>query len=189
MNTSEIETLLEKFYEGNTSLQEERELREFFLHQDVPVHLKSHQPVFAYFEGERKQEISSREPARNFTGLAGGKPVDGVPHQIHSFRQRFLYFSSIAASFIAVAGLLFIFQRDVFQRAAMQRGTLDTEIAYTNATEALMMVSGNLNHGLREVEHLQMVDKAMKNMELFNKFYQYQTIIINPDELSNRSTK
>ena len=52
-----------------------------------------------------------------------------------------------------------------------------------------MMVSANLNTGLKQVERFRIVDKAMKNMQIFNKFYQYQTIIINPDEILNQSIK
>jgi hypothetical protein len=84
--------------------------------------------------------------------------------------------------------LLFTFQLDVFNRIG-HKGNPTVEIAYTDASEALLLVSGNLNHGLKHVEQLHMVDKAMKNMELFNKFYQYQPVIINPDENTSKSIK
>jgi len=189
MNTSEIEALLEKFYDGNTTLREENTLREFFMRKDVPGHLKIHQPLFAFFEEEGQMEIDNRDFELELTSKITSQLAETETMPVYAARQRFLYFSGIAASFLILAGLLFVFQRDLFHQAALQRNNLDTEIAYANASEALLMVSGNLNHGLKQASHLQMVDKAMKNIELFTKFYQYQTIIINPDELSNRSTK
>jgi hypothetical protein len=189
MNTSVIETLLEKFYEGDTSLQEEKELREFFMQPDVPAHLMHHKQLFDFFEGEGRQEITGRDFDRKLSARLSVEPAETKIVPIYSARQRFMYFTGIAASFLILAGLLFIFQRDVFKHAALNRVSLNTEIAYSDASNALLMVSGNLNHGLEQVERLQMVDKAMTNMELFNKFYQYQTIIINPDEVSNRSKK
>ena len=189
MNTSEIELLLEKFYEGNTSLQEEKILRDFFFGTDVPAHLKSHKPLFNYFVREQRQEAGdaalNQKLLTQITENHGAALV--VP--LHSNRSRFLFISGIAASILLMVGLFFTFRHDVFNRSSMHPGDQDPELAYINASEALMMVSGNLNTGIRQMEKLQMVDKAMKNVQLFNKFYQYQTIIINPDEISNQSIK
>ena len=38
----DIEDLLEKYYNGETSLEEEKLLRKFFREESVPVHLQSH---------------------------------------------------------------------------------------------------------------------------------------------------
>ena len=54
----DIENLLEKYYDGETTLQEEKELRKFFLAGDVPVHLKSHAAQFGYFESAKEQQPS-----------------------------------------------------------------------------------------------------------------------------------
>ena len=65
--------------------------------------------------------------------------------------------------------------------------TANQELAFTEANEALMIFSSNFNAGLKQMEHLNMVNKAMNNLQLFNRFYQYQTIIINPDEIQQKS--
>ena len=41
-----IENLLERFFEGETSNAEERELYAFFARPDLPEHLKSYKPLF-----------------------------------------------------------------------------------------------------------------------------------------------
>ena len=48
MNIKEIEDLLEKYYEGETSLSDERSLKAFFMQMDVPDHLKPQQSVFLF---------------------------------------------------------------------------------------------------------------------------------------------
>jgi hypothetical protein len=189
MNTSGIEALLQKFYEGNTSLQEEKSLREFFQGKDVPVHLKSHQPLFSFYSDEQRQEISDQDFELNLTAQLT-EDQDEIPVvQMRPNRNRIMFIAGIAASFLLLIGLVFTFQQDVFRKSLKQAGNPDPEIAYADVSQALMLVSGNLNNGLKQVERLQMVDKAMKNIQLFNKFYQYQTIIINPDEIRNQSIK
>lgn len=47
-----IDELLNRYFEGETSAAEERELRRFFASDDVPDHLSAYKPLFAYFEEE-----------------------------------------------------------------------------------------------------------------------------------------
>lgn len=50
MNTERIEQLLEKYFVGDTSLEEEKELREFFRQNDIPADLKSYADQFSFTE-------------------------------------------------------------------------------------------------------------------------------------------
>ncbi|MCX6267980.1 MAG: hypothetical protein NTW16_11570 [Bacteroidetes bacterium] len=189
MNTSEIKVLLEKFYEGSTSLGEEMILRNYFLGKEVPVQLKEHQSLFIYFINEKRQNLGDPDFDQKLTNLISNT-TDEVPVvQMNPKRRRFIFMTSMAASVVILVGLFFTFQHDLMKGAFIETSKPDAEIAYADARGALLLVSGNLNHGLEQVEHLQMVDKAMKNIQLFNKFYQYQTIIINPDVISNQSLK
>ena len=189
MNTSEIEVLLEKFYEGNTSLQEEKILRDFFRGTNVPAHLWSHQSLFNYYIKEQRRKSGDRGFEQKLMTQLTEDPGETPVVHLHPNRNRLLLITGIAASVMLLIGLLFTFQNDVLKRSPKQTGSQDTELAYANASEALMLVSANLNTGIRQMERLQMVDKALKNVQLFNKFYQYQTIIINTDEISNQSIK
>jgi hypothetical protein len=189
MNTSEIEVLLEKFYEGNTTLQEEKILRDFFRGRDVPAHLRSHSPLFAYYAAEKKETMTDQGFERNFEAMISeGQGNIGIV-RMPPTRRRLMFATGIAAGFLLLAGLFFTLRDDFNKRSLTQSDNQDPAIAYANASEALLLVSGNLNNGLRQMDKLQMVDKAMKNVQLFNKFYQYQTLIINPDEISNQSIK
>ncbi|WP_461093089.1 HEAT repeat domain-containing protein [Spirosoma gilvum] len=54
----DIEQLLEKYYEGETTLQEEKLLRQFFQQESIPAHLQSHADQFRYFADARNQHPS-----------------------------------------------------------------------------------------------------------------------------------
>ncbi|MDH6306504.1 hypothetical protein M2459_003240 [Parabacteroides sp. PF5-5] len=52
-----IEDLLERFFDGETSNEEEKELYRFFSREDIPEHLLPYKQVFHYFESELEEEL------------------------------------------------------------------------------------------------------------------------------------
>jgi len=187
MNTSEIEVLLEKYYEGTTSLQEEKDLQYFFQHKYVPAHLESHQKLFVYFTEESKQELSVPDFDKKITRNLDNQNLETTVIKMHQRKNRFVIFTSIAASILILVGLFFTLRQDLLRKETPLQFTVNQEMNFAVANEALLIVSSNLNAGLRQADRLQVVDKAMKNLQLFNRFYQYQSIIINPDEIQQKS--
>lgn len=63
-----IENLVERFFEGQTSNEEERVLYEFFARPDIPAHLERYREVFGYFERgialELGEALEWRMPAK-----------------------------------------------------------------------------------------------------------------------------
>lgn len=51
-----IDDLLNRYFEGETSSEEERQIRAFFASDTVPEHLVVYKPLFAYFDEEIKKE-------------------------------------------------------------------------------------------------------------------------------------
>lgn len=49
-----IEELIERYFEGQTSCEEERELRRFFTSENVPEHLQVYRSLFTCLEQEAK---------------------------------------------------------------------------------------------------------------------------------------
>lgn len=73
-----IEELLNKYFEGETTCNEERELRKFFSENQVPEHLKCYCPLFMFLDAEVKQQQPVESPAQK-------KKVSWRKHIIHSF--------------------------------------------------------------------------------------------------------
>jgi len=55
MKEMDIENLLELYFEGRTTAEEEAALRHFFTAGDVPANLLVYKPLFDYFDNEIKQ--------------------------------------------------------------------------------------------------------------------------------------
>ena len=59
-----IELILEKYFEGQTSLKEEEMLRKYFQNDDIPEHLINYKPVFNFFTEERKAKELENEKTK-----------------------------------------------------------------------------------------------------------------------------
>ena len=68
----DIETLLNKYFEGETTCEEERRLRRFFAEGIEPEHLEVYRPMFAFFEAEQEEltEVSGQCNAGEMPELA-----------------------------------------------------------------------------------------------------------------------
>ncbi len=68
----DIETLLNKYFEGETTCEEERRLRRFLAEGLVPEHLDVYRPMFAFFEAEQEEltEVSGQCNAGEMPELA-----------------------------------------------------------------------------------------------------------------------
>ncbi|WP_298649518.1 hypothetical protein [uncultured Proteiniphilum sp.] len=58
MNSERIHSLLEKYWNCETSVQEEKELQDFFLGSDVAEELRHYIPLFSYIRDEQTVTLS-----------------------------------------------------------------------------------------------------------------------------------
>ena len=54
-----IDDLLARYYEGDTTLAEEKQLRQFFQQEPIPAHLQAHAAQFRYFSEARQRQPSA----------------------------------------------------------------------------------------------------------------------------------
>ncbi|WP_294083641.1 hypothetical protein [Proteiniphilum sp. UBA5384] len=59
MNREKIDSLLEKYWNCETSVQEEEELQRFFSYGDVPEELGQYIPLFSYIRNEQSVTLSN----------------------------------------------------------------------------------------------------------------------------------
>ncbi|MEI6900042.1 MAG: hypothetical protein WCL00_09195, partial [Bacteroidota bacterium] len=89
----------------------------------------------------------------------------------------------IAATILLLGGMLFTFSHDFFNTTKRDNSTRNRELDYLQAQEILLSVSSEFNSGIDKLQYLGKFDKAIQKVGYFSKYYQYQSIIINPDLL------
>ena len=194
MTTKEIEAILAKYYDGNSTLREEHQLKEFFLRTDIPEHLLAHKPIFGFFTEEGDVATSEAfEPAFE-EKLRQGKVVSLINR-----RRKITYALSIAASIMLVTGLIITFQSGMFTPSQPFGTISDPDLAYIEARNALFMVSERFNTGMDKASQLEAfqtgLDKASQletfqnsftKGEKFNRLDRYQPIILSTDKTQTK---
>jgi hypothetical protein len=134
MELDKIETVLEKYFQGETSIAEEKELRVYFSSSDVAQHLEHYKPMFVYFSVEKEQKFEREVPL-----LA---------------KKRYVAWLSIAASIVVLFGIIIIvFTEDKAMNKEL--GTYDDpEVALKETQKALAMLSSQVNVGIESVTYI-----------------------------------
>lgn len=140
MEHKPIEVLLKKFWEGKSSLSEEKRIREFFQKEEIPPHLKKEAVLFQYYENSGK--INMEDPALE---------ARISHHEQDSNNSYTLPWMKIAATLLLLLissyGLYQFNKSDQHQNALAENTTTieDPEVAYEKTKKALLLVSNKLN--------------------------------------------
>jgi hypothetical protein len=137
MALDRIEKLVEKYFEGETSIAEEKELKTYFSSTDVAQHLEQYKPVFGYFS-QAKQE--------QFTATISLKSKR---------KQKRLAWLSVAAAVVVMVGIGFFAYQNSSEPTQENLGVInDPEIAFRETQKALALISKHVNTGIESVNYL-----------------------------------
>lgn len=155
MELANIEKLLESYFEGTTTLDQEKELRLFFKTGSVPPHLEVYQPLFIGFE-QAKEETT-----------------DQVIQIAQPNKGRRFWSLSIAASFLIALG--------VVGYTLTQNGLTAEEeealAAFKKTKETMYMFSKNFNEGTEKIAHLKEFTSGVSNMSALKQFDESKKLI------------
>ncbi|MXN90272.1 hypothetical protein GR160_03455 [Flavobacterium sp. Sd200] len=132
MELREIEQLLDKYFDAETSIAEENQLKEYFSSPGVAPHLEQYRPMFGYFAQEATPQFTKTLPLKTKRHYSG--------------------WISVAASLVLLMGMFAYFTN---QQSQNDLGTYDDpEIAFRETQKALNMVSKNVNVGINSVNYV-----------------------------------
>lgn len=164
-----IKDLLEKFYEGQTSLPEEQILKEFFLQDTLPVEFQADRDVFLLFLESSTSEVLGEEFDEQIMELIKDREIRAPG------RNRILYIASgIAAGFTILVGTYFMVlenklnfgNRSAFELAAID----DPELALEETRKALYFVSEVFNKGTAELSTISKFNEGAAQLAPLSKF-------------------
>lgn len=186
MNLHEIEKLLDKYFEGETTLSEEKRLREFFTTGSVPEQWSNLVRYFKYLEQEKGHHIM--DPA--FDDRIMAKVKESKFAVITDIRRPWIYWiAGIAASILILLAIFVKF--DPFSRS-IEDTYKDPQVAYMEARKILLFVSEKFNQGTRNLKPVNAMqtgltvlkpvtayEKAVNNVERLDQVEKVQKIITN----------
>lgn len=140
-----VEQLLEKYFQGETTIAEEKQLKAYFSSNDVAPYLAKYQSLFGYFETQKGTQFEQKLP-------------------LQPRKQNTVKWIGIAASFVVLFGLAtFYFYPS--EPKPEDLGTYDNpEEAFAATHKALLMVSEQVNVGMESVVYLEEYEKTKKTI-------------------------
>ena len=180
MKKEDIDILLNKYYQGLSSDDEEKILHDFFSGADVPDGYAAESAMFGYMDSS---SIPGPSPGFEERIISSLDRLDHVPSKKRIIsRKLVLAFSGIAA------GIIVIFGSWIFSRSTGENTFSDPEIAYAETLKILYEVSEKLNMGTAHLEPVskmnikgldglqvlseskKIVDKNLENLRNLHKF-------------------
>jgi hypothetical protein len=137
MALDRIENLIDKYFEGETSIAEENELKVYFSSTDVAQHLKQYQTIFGYFSQAKEQQFTQE-----------------IPLQIK--KRNVVLWLSIAASVVVMlsVGTMMYLNNDKEEQFVACSPEDNPELALQQTEKALALVSEHLNTGIESVSYI-----------------------------------
>jgi hypothetical protein len=165
MTLQEIEALIRKYERGETTLEEELELKIFFAKENVPASLSGYRDLFSFYRKAAEEEIPDKDFDNRILNIISGEQ----PRKDTGKRTRVLYPVIMAAASIAILFGLYMFLGDRQQ----PRDTFeDPALAYAETKKILLQVSGNLNNGVEELSNMKEINEGLDdlgNISTFNE--------------------
>jgi hypothetical protein len=138
MESDKIILLVTKYFEGETTLAEEKILKEYFSSTDIASNLVQYQPLFAYLSNTSKQEFEQKMPLFK----SNNNPIKWL---------------SIAASVVVLLGIgFYTFNNYSIPKTTTELGTYDDpQVAFEETQKALALLSNHVNVGIESVRYVE----------------------------------
>ncbi|HNP19399.1 MAG TPA: hypothetical protein PKL31_13260 [Fulvivirga sp.] len=171
MDSSRIDKLLEKYWEGETSLEEEKELKDYFASGEVEARFNSVAPLFNYYKEEANVGLDTFFDERMIAKLEKTE----TKRKVQKPGRMVELFSNIAK--VAAVGLIVIVA-GYFIRQEMKKDEIkpyltdtfdDPQKAFEETKKALELISRNFNKGRKEAKKITTFNEAQEKVKSENQ--------------------
>ena len=151
MELKNIESLLEKYEEGQTTLQEEAQLKHYFTTETVAPHLEVYRSLFTYFVLD-KQRSSQR-----------------LLSTTRSTSNRFRWFATAAVVTIMFSAFMTLTSKDEFMKLSN-----DEQFVYNETLKAFDLISNQMHKAAVPLNTLNIIsnsfEKGQQNVAFLEEF-------------------
>src|SRR5690606_5852581 len=158
MVLNDIEKLLEKYENGDTSLKEEQALKNYFSQETIAPHLEIYKPMFAYFLVNQQEQFTKNVPLPT--------------RKIANYK-----WISVAAVVVIMLG--------IYLKSTLNNdlGTIqDPELAFNEVSKSLEMISKSFNKGTSTIGYLETYEKGASTLKYLDEIEKGTSIIFKKNQ-------
>lgn len=162
MDLHEVEQLLERYWQCETSVEDEQRLRDFFAAGNIPSSLKGPSDLFLFLSAEKGKTL-----ALNFEGTVTKKLKERREGKvIHMLSYGNM--ARIAAGIVVVVAATFLIRQEIRKSypKELQDTYSDPQIAFEETKRALQMISNSFGKAKKEASKIQMLNEAEKKIQI-----------------------
>jgi hypothetical protein len=154
MKQEELKELLERYYNGDTSPEDEIVLRDYFSGDDIFPGYEAEREIFCYYSAKEKIPAPSGDLEARIM-----KSIDNLEHtRSIPGRTRYIVLLSIAATFLILVGSYFFFIRNQEPKDTFS----DPRIAYAETMKILNEISVKMNKGTSGLQSISKLNNAAR---------------------------
>ncbi len=176
MNYDRLNRLVEKYLGGTSSIAEEKELKYYFLNEEVPENLLSLKSQFLAFDEFAETELSLDFENEFWEAVHQKRPDNISLNQPEKGggQNRWNIYSLVTGIAAALAIVLTIWMTtDIFNIKKAVNQNNNPALAYQQATDALTLLAVNFDKGISQTQQaarpLNTGFKMLNNVSLVNK--------------------
>jgi hypothetical protein len=167
MEPNKVKELLEKYYDGLTSLEEDMFLQDYFCQHEVPKELLVDKELFLY---------------RSSAGLTTALMNSGIEQKLSSLVAKlekgekenrkidWWYKAGGIAAAVAFLVLSCLFYFKPTKEPVLKDTYKNPQLAYNEARRALLFVSQQLNRGTKPLSQMDIINDSMDELSSFSSF-------------------
>lgn len=170
MDIKDIKSLLHSFYEGETSKEEEKILSDFFETESVPKDMEDERRIFLKLYSAHRNNVPAHLEERLNTLIDNlaeeeSHKTSHITLPTRHLSKSMRWAMSIAASVLIIlsAGIFAHFGNNGNNNKMLVDTYSNPEEAYLETQKTLLLVSGKLNKGIKQIEKVNdIIDKDVQ---------------------------
>jgi hypothetical protein len=160
MDSKKINALLEKYWNCETSLEEEQQLKAYFRGKEIPEQLRETAFLFHYFDDHKKKDLTD-------SGF-DNEVLTKVKTPKHGKVRKLIYNSMRIAAGIAVLVVATFLVRNEIRKTnpvAVEDTYDDPKLAFEETKKALQMISKSFGSAQDKAKKINMFNEAQKSIQ------------------------
>jgi hypothetical protein len=165
-----IKTLLERYYSGETTLEEENYLYDVFTSGDVPDEFAAEKEMFGLLRSEKDKPLLNEDFDEKILNIINEKE-----RAVSQKRTLYFILSGMAAAIVILLSVWL--GKEIFTQKQIYGNVTDPKIAFAQTRNALNLISIEMNRGLKPVgkatgtlnKSFEKIDKPFNELQRLNK--------------------